>query len=89
MLIMGKNVHSIEILCSPAQTLEDMPLCFEDPWANTPILRGRRLGRPQETTPMPRGVRICGFRARSIFGGGLKISVIIKNRIPRSIHCAD
>ena len=37
---MDKNVHIIELHCSPTQTPEEMPLCFEDLWANNSILRG-------------------------------------------------
>jgi len=46
-LVMDKNVRIIEIQCSPTQTPEEMHLSFEDRWASTPILQGRRLGRPQ------------------------------------------
>ena len=72
-LVMDKNVHIIELQFSPPQTPEEMSLCFEDSWARTPILQGRRLGRTQKTTPMPRSGRTCIFRAMSRFGGGINI----------------
>ena len=71
-LVMDKIVHIIELQCSPTQPPEEMSLCFEDSCASIPILQGRRLGRPQKTTPMSRSGSTFIFRARPRVGGGLK-----------------